>query len=130
MAVMDITSIRGATTIDADTAEDIKLRAVELMGAIVAYNGIDGKKRRIVNIMISSTPDITASYPAAAIRLSGVDSAALFSAAEPCIKGSLKMCIRLMVTVCDYEGDIKPTHVYLHGAKVLRPDLSADKGAH
>ena len=75
------------------------------------------------DILISTTEDLTASYPAKAIRESGIVRAPLFSMREPAIDGALSKCIRLMVRVANYGERVEPRHVYLHEAAKLRPDL-------
>ena len=111
-----MTAIRGAITVKANTADEITAASVGLIKQLAEKNGI----REAVSMIISTTPDITAKYPAAAIREAGIINAPLFSCAEPCIDGALKMCIRVMVHI---NADIAAKHVYLEGARVLRPDL-------
>ena len=118
-------SIRGATTVDADTEEQITLRSVELMTEIVKANSLtDNPDLEITDYMISTTEDITAFYPARAIRESKVVDAPIFSMKEPSIKGALPLCIRIMVRVANYGEKKAPRHVYLHGAVNLRRDLA------
>jgi len=53
----------------------------------------------------------------------GITGAALMCVQELYVEGSLRKCVRVMVTV---EGDYRRDnlkHVYLRGAEVLRPDL-------
>ncbi len=88
---------------------------------LVAANGV--KKETMVSIHISTTRDITAYYPAAALRLSGYDDVPLFSSAEPDIVGGLPLCIRFLVTV-DGKKPNRVTHIYHNRAKALRPDLA------
>ena len=111
-----MTAIRGAITVKENTAEAITAASVSLIGQIAEKNNIT----TAVSIIISSTFDITAVYPAKAIREAGLIDAPLFSCVEPEIDGSLRMCIRVMVLV---NADIKAKHMYLDGAKVLRPDI-------
>lgn len=111
-----MTAIRGAITAAENSAESIGGASVRLMRAIAEKNDIS----TAVCIIISTTSDITAKYPAAAIRESGVSSAPLFSCAEPEIDGSLRMCIRILLLV---NADITAKHVYLDNAKSLRTDL-------
>jgi len=110
-----IFAIRGATTVERDEEELISAAAVELVKEIVAANKID----TAISITVSTTADITASYPAKAIRESRILSAPLFSCLEPPISGALPLCIRVIILA---DGEFKK-HIYLHGAKVLRPDL-------
>ena len=122
--INQVFSVRGATTVDANTAEEITLRSVELMSEIVKRNGLnENKNLEVTDYLISTTDDITAFYPARAIRESGVIDAPIFSMKEPAIDGALKMCIRLMVRVANSGDRVEPKHVYLRGASNLRKDL-------
>lgn len=114
--MLKLFSIRGATTAE-NNVKSITDSTVELYRRIVAINNL--KDDDIVNVVISTTDDLTAFYPARAIRESGAQ-VTLFSCKEPTIDGALKGCIRLMVTA--YTSGA--THVYLKGARVLRPDIS------
>lgn len=111
-----MTAIRGAITVRANIAEDITAASVRLIEAMREKNRATG----IVSLIISSTKDITAKYPAAAVRESGLAEIPLFSCAEPDIDGALPLCIRMLMYVND---DITAKHVYLDGAACLRPDL-------
>ncbi len=116
---MNIYAIRGAITVDENTESEICRRSVELMREIVLRNP---NVSHIVSTVISTTDDITAFYPARAIRESGVIDSPLFSCKEPSIDGGLPLCIRVLVTAVS-ETESKPNHVYLGGAKALRKDL-------
>ncbi|HEY8423925.1 MAG TPA: chorismate mutase [Clostridia bacterium] len=122
-AIVDITAIRGAITIEDDTAEEISNATKELMNEIAQKNNLNSSDKKIISILISTTKDITAMYPAAVLREMGYNEAALFSSLEPDIKNSLPKCIRLMVNVASYKDILEPKHVYLKKAKILRPDL-------
>ncbi len=120
-----IFSVRGATTAAADTKEEIAAASVILMEKIAAENGLKKACFEITSIICSVTPDITAAYPVAAIRENGYHSVPLFSCMEPDIQGGLKLCIRLLVNVSSADtARHEPKHIYLNGAKKLRPDLS------
>ncbi len=128
MSVKQVTAIRGATTVDFNDEQSIKSASIELMQKIIAENQIDGKKRTINYVICSTTVDVTAFYPVRAIRESGLTSAPLFSATEPQIDGALTLCVRLMVVVSDYKKGLTPAkHIYLKGAKSLRPDLTEER---
>ncbi len=111
--------IRGATTISADTKEEIRKAVGELLEQIENKNML--KKEEIVSIVFSSTSDIHSYYPAKAAREAGFMSCSLFSAQEPDIEGGLPLCIRVMLFV---EKNLSPAHVYLRGAKCLRKDIA------
>lgn len=112
-------AIRGATTLDADTPEEVRFKVKELLNSIAESNKLSTDK--IICIMLSSTADIKSLYPAKAAREAGFSDCALYSSLEPDINSSLKKCIRVML-LADTEVPVK--FVYLHGAKSLRKDLS------
>ena len=120
---MNIFAIRGAITIDRDEKEEIEAKTRTLIKTISEKNNI-GKACTPVSLIISTTSDITAFYPARAVRESGLIDVPLFSAQEPSIKGALPLCIRMMLTVTSENNEQKAEHVYLGGAATLRPDLS------
>lgn len=112
-------AIRGATTIEKDEKDMIRLAVKELLTEIETKNSLS--RSEIMSIVFSSTSDIHSYYPAKAAREAGFESCALFSATEPEIDGSLKLCIRVMLFV---EKNLTPQHVYLHGASTLRKDVA------
>ena len=112
-------AIRGATTVDIDSAQQIKERVNELLQSICTQNSID--KDEIICIMFSNTADIRSYYPAKAARECGFSSSALYSSLEPEIDGSLALCIRVMLFI---DRNIEVKHVYLHNAANLRKDLT------
>lgn len=122
-AIIDITAIRGAITVDNDNAQEIVSATKELMSHIAQKNNLNSPDKKIISILISTTKDLTATYPAATLREMGYNDAALFSSQEPDIQNSLSKCIRLMVNVASYKDILEPKHVYLRKAQALRPDL-------
>ncbi len=112
-------AIRGATTVSADTPDEIRGAVKELLCEIAERNSL--AKENIIYIMFTSTADITSFYPAKAAREAGFDGCPLFSALEPPIKGSLALCIRVLILA---STDASPVPVYLRGAVKLRKDLA------
>ncbi|MCH5162631.1 MAG: (d)CMP kinase [Clostridiales bacterium] len=110
-------SIRGAVTAENDV-KSISSASIRLIERIYFKNGI--KDEDVINITISTTPDITAFYPARAIREAG-HAVPLFSCVEPSIDGALSGCIRVMATA---DSDNPVRNVYLSGARALRPDIA------
>lgn len=117
---MKVYAIRGAITVDCDTADEVTRRSEELIKRIVSLNKFD----YAVSLVISTTKDITSVYPAKAVRESGIIDVPLFSCVEPDITGSLPLCIRMLLTVCSEKDDAVARHSYLRGASVLRKDLA------
>lgn len=113
-----MTAVRGATTIEKDTPENIRAAVRELLFAVCEKNGLS--EGDIAFILLSSTQDIHSFYPAKAAREAGFSSVALFSSAEPDITGALPLCIRTLVVS---DKTFAPVYVYLHAAKTLRKDL-------
>lgn len=111
-------AIRGATTVEADTPEAIRLAVGELLAAVRDANGL--REEEILFILFSNTPDIRSLYPAKAAREAGFAAPALFSAAEPVMDGALPLCIRVLLLA---ESDRAANHVYLRKAAGLRKDL-------
>lgn len=114
----NIISIRGAITAQ-NTQDGIRDAAVRLIDKIYFKNGLTDES--VVSIIVTVTDGLTAFSPARAIREAG-HSVPLVSAVEPNVDDSIKNCIRVMVTA---TSQYKPYHVYLGGARSLRPDLTA-----
>lgn len=112
-------AIRGATTIVKDCPEHIKDSVKELLIEIKTRNNLNFEN--MICIIFSSTTDIHSFYPAKAAREAGFYSCPLFSALEPEIDGSLKLCIRVMILA---EVSAPAQHVYLRGAVALRKDVT------
>lgn len=117
-------AIRGATTVKANTAEEIKSACVDMMQKIVEGNNI--KADDIIMIFLTMTKDLTAYNAASAIRLGMQWSdVPFFTSQEPEIDGSLDLCIRVLVQVHTDKAKSEIKHVYLGGAAKLRPDLKS-----
>ncbi len=112
-------AIRGATTLAEDTPHEVRSKVKELLDEIVNVNGI--KSDDLICVMFSSTGDIRSFYPAKAAREAGYSSCALYSSLEPDIMGSMPLCIRVMALA---EINRAAKHVYLHGARSLRKDIT------
>jgi chorismate mutase len=118
---MAVRAIRGATTANADTREEIIGATLELLKEIEEKN--DLKRADAISIIFTVTKDLTAVFPAAAAREMGLTFVPLLDMAAPEIDGSLKKCIRIMIHINTDKTKQEIKHVYLRGAKVLRPDL-------
>ncbi|AFJ42876.1 chorismate mutase [Francisella orientalis] len=114
-------SVRGATTIEKDTKENVLSATRELLQEMIDLNNI--KSEDIVNIIFTATRDIESEFPAVAAREVGLVNVPLIDCQQMMRKGALEFCIRVMLTYNTTKSQIDVKHVYLHGAKVLRPDL-------
>jgi len=116
-----VIGIRGATTIETDTEEEIVTNTKELLEEIIKANNLDRDK--LTAMFFTCTRDIASAYPAKAARQIGFTDIPLMCFQEMHVEGSLKKCIRLCVF---YTGEMQKKdvrHIYLKDAKQLRPDL-------
>lgn len=110
--------LRGATTVDSNTAEDIYASTREMLQALIDANGIE--ERDLAMAYFTVTPDLNAAFPAAAARQLGWNSTALMCATEIPVPGSLPSCIRVLILInTDREPD-ELHNIYLKGTEVLR----------
>ena len=113
-------ALRGATTVDADTRDDIKARTEELLTELLDRNGLAVDD--IVSILFTATPDLRSDFPAAAARALGLSHTPLLCAQEIPVEGAMSRCIRVLMH-CYRRPDEAAHHVYLHEARQLRLDL-------
>lgn len=119
---MYLRGIRGATTVQQNDADEILAATSELLQAIVEAN--DFRPEDIGSVFITVTEDITATFPARAIRtLVGWELVPLMCSLEVPVENALPKCIRLMVQVNTTKTQAEINHVYLKEAKALRPDI-------
>lgn len=118
---MLVRGIRGATTVEANTREDILEAARELLDAIVRANEIPHE--HVASILFSTTVDLNAEFPAVAARELGWTDVALECVHEMNVPGSLPKCLRILMHVNTERSAGEIQHIYLRGARVLRRDL-------
>lgn len=114
-------ALRGATTVDADTPEELNKRVQALVGEMMARNGVD--KDDIISIIFTATDDLTSMFPAAAARAAGLGDVPLLCARELAVKDGTPRCVRVMMHVNTERSRDELRHIYLEGAQGLRDDL-------
>lgn len=119
---MNILAIRGATTVDKNTKENILNATKELLQKIIEANNLS--LEQIIFIIFTATKDLDEVYPAVAARDIGITNASLICIQEMYVKNSLPMCIRVMLQIQTNKIQKKVKHIYLNEAKILRPDLN------
>jgi len=117
----NLRALRGATTVDADTPEQVTESMHELLGAMIERNGLD--KDDIVSIIFTATGDLVSMFPAAAARSMGLGDVPLLCARELDVVGSTPRCLRVLMHVTTDRARAEMSHVYLRGARHLRDDL-------
>jgi chorismate mutase len=116
-----VRALRGATTVDEDTVEQIAERTQELLKAMMSSNGLE--EDDIISLLFTATNDVVAMFPATAARSVGFGAVPLLCAAEIAVPGAMPHCIRVMAHINTTRSRQELHHVYLHGAHVLRDDL-------
>ena len=117
---MVIRAIRGAIQVRSNTPEAIADGVKELMSAIMSSNSLTPDQ--VISVFFTSTPDLTAAFPAAAAREIGFEAVPLIGAVEVDVPGALDKVIRVMVH-CQNSA-VEASHIYLHGAQSLRRDIA------
>ena len=118
---MPIRALRGATTVDEDTVEQVTERTVALLNEMLERNGVDHDD--LVSILFTATDDIRSAFPATAARTVGLGDVPLICARELDIDGGTPRCIRIMAHLESERSKAELRHIYHHGAKGLRDDL-------
>lgn len=121
---MMIRGVRGAITVGDNTYDDIIQATRELLETMIDRNAID--ENDVASILFTTTPELTAAYPAKAAREFGWTRTALMGFVEADVKDGLPMCIRVLIHWNTDKSMDDVQHVYLRDAVRLRVDLSAD----
>ncbi len=121
---MMIRGVRGATTVEEDSAEAIWEATGELLAALIAANGIE--EEAVASVIFTTTPDLTAAYPAKAARDMGWTQTALMGCQEMPVPGGLAKCIRVLIHWNTDKRLDEMQHVFLRRAVALRPDITLE----
>src|SRR5437016_5437955 len=121
---MSVRGIRGATSVDADTAADVLAATTELLQEVLRANSIEGFEE-IVSAIFTTTSDLTSTFPAEAARAIGMHQVPLLCATEIPVKNSMARCIRVLLHVNTAKTQGEIVHVYLRDARRLRPDVKS-----
>ncbi len=116
-----VRALRGATTVDDDTPEQINERVGALVNEMLARNDVD--KDDLISVIITATDDVNSMFPAAAARAVGLGDVPLLCARELAIAGGTPRCIRVLMHLTTERTRSELRHVYLAGAEGLRDDL-------
>lgn len=113
-----IKGIRGAITVEDNTAEAIEQATVELLNELIDKNNI--KKELISHALFTLTEDLNAEFPAKFARINlNWDNVAMICHHELNVPNSLPKCLRILIALnCD--ENFTPEFVYLKGAAALR----------
>jgi chorismate mutase len=115
-------AIRGAIQVEANTAADIAAGVQELVAVILKSNEITPAD--VISVFFTSTPDLTAAFPAAACREMGFANVPLLGSVEVAVPGSLDRTVRALLLVEAERTPEQISHQYLRGAAALRRDIA------
>ena len=114
--------VRGATTVDTNTRDEVLVATRQLLALMIRINDI--KPEDVGSAVFSATVDINAEFPALAARQLGWLDVPLLCTHEMSVPGALPLCIRILVNWNTDKSQQDIHHVYIKEAKRLRPDLS------
>ena len=110
--------VRGATTVESNSREEILTATRQLLALMIRLNDIQADDvRRIFSI----TQDLDAEFPALAARQLGWLDVPLICTHEVNVPGSLPNCIRILLHWNTDKAQSEIQHVYIKGAIKLRP---------
>jgi len=119
---VSVRAVRGATQLVNDTRDEMLDRVAEMVTEVIAANRLEVDD--FISVIFTATSDLVAEFPAYAARQLGFGEIPLLCARELEIEGSMPRVVRMLAHV---ETDLPRadiTHVYLHGAALLRTDLT------
>jgi len=119
---MPVRALRGATTLDEDTPEQMRTRVKELFAALFERNRLEPD--HVISIFLTATPDIRSAFPATAAREFGLGDVPLLGAQELDVDGAMRRCVRALLLIETDRPRAELKHVFLGGAVHLRPDLA------
>jgi chorismate mutase len=119
---MPCRGVRGATTAEGNSRDEILKATRELLALVIRRNGI--RPEDVGSAIFSLTPDLSAEFPALAARQLGWTDVPLMCVRELDVPGSLGRCIRVLLHWNTDKPANQIVHVYIKGAAGLRPDRS------
>jgi chorismate mutase len=119
---MTCRGVRGATTVADNNREEILSATRQLVALLVRRNGI--LPADVASAVFTTTPDLTAEFPALAARQLGWLEVPMLCGHEISVPGSLPKCIRVLVNWISDKAQSEIQHVYIRDAVRLRPDLN------
>lgn len=120
-----VRGVRGAITVENNDSGEIIAATERLLREMQKENGYEPKD--IAQIIITVTDDLTAAFPARALRnMEGYKFVPVMCSREIPVPNSLEKCIRVMLTLNTNKTQAEIKHVFLERAISLRPDLVLD----
>ncbi len=121
---MPVRGVRGAITVEENSGPEILQATGELLSAILERNSLTDFSE-IVSAIFTTTPDLTACFPAEAAREQGMSQVPLLCASEIAVPTGMPRTIRILLHVNTDRSQAEMVHVYLRDARKLRPDVTS-----
>lgn len=120
---MRVVGLRGATTLDHDSREEVVARTAELVQELLRRN--DLVSNDLISMLLTATDDVGSEFPAAAVRACGITDVPVICARELTVTGgnAMPLCIRILAHAYSAKPRHQLRHVYLRDARQLRSDL-------
>lgn len=117
-----VRAIRGATTVSENSVPAIREAVMELLDQLEKQNNLDTEQ--IISMTFSVTCDLDVVFPAKIAReRPHWNHVPLLDVQQMHVEGGLERCIRFLAHVNLPTTQTEIYHLYLRGAKILRPDL-------
>jgi chorismate mutase len=115
--------VRGATSVDANTRDEILNGTRQLLALMIRLNSIEPED--VASAIFTVTSDLNAEFPALAARQLGWFDVPLLCSYEIDVPGSLRRCVRVLINWNTDKTQHEIVHAYIKDARNLRPDLEA-----
>jgi len=122
--VTAVRGVRGATTAAANERGAILAATRELLDQIVQRNRM--APADVASVWFTATPDLDAEFPAFAAREIGWADVPLICGREIPVPGALERCVRVLIHWNTDRSQPEVRHVFLRGARALRPQWAVD----
>lgn len=119
---MRLIGVRGATMLQKNDAQEMKLAVSELLQEMIAKNNI--KNEDLVSIIFTTTEDLNCAFPASSARELGLGDVPLLCSKEIDVPNAPELVVRILIHTYSEIARKDVSHIYLRGAEVLRQDLA------
>jgi chorismate mutase len=116
-----VRGLRGASTCEENTPEEINEVTQELLLEMLERNGVNHDD--VISVLFTTSPDLTAAFPATAARGVGFGDVPLLCASEINVPGAMPLTVRVLMHAYTERARDELRHVYLRKAPSLRDDL-------
>ncbi|HEV3187402.1 MAG TPA: chorismate mutase [Acidimicrobiales bacterium] len=116
-----VRGFRGASSCATNSADEIVEVTQELLLAMMERNAL--RHDDVISVLFTTTPDLTASFPAAAARGIGFGDVPLLCASEIDVPGAMPLTVRVLLHAYTERERSELRHVYLRNTSSLRDDL-------